>query len=156
MFKSRPLVFNPPPGNSKWVTSDCVWEAERGLPTKFILAKHSPDQKHLFHDCLRIPYADIEMVLEQIIVVERLRKPDKSTVARLQQSLPALSAYLSKLSTTEAMGKLGEKLEGQYVVPVYKVDRDGERVTGSCGWNTTLGSMLITNGISRHSMVRFG
>jgi hypothetical protein len=110
----------------------------------------------LFHDCLRIPYADIEMVLEQIIVVERLRKPDKSTVARLQQSLPALSAYLSKLSTTEAMGKLGEKLEGQYVVPVYKVDRDGERVTGSCGWNTTLGSMLITNGISRHSMVRFG
>lgn len=82
----------------------------------------------MFHECLRVLHAEKEIVLEQIIVVERPREPDKSTVARLQQSLRALSAYLSKLSTTEAMGKLGEKSEGQYVIPVYTVDKDGERV----------------------------
>jgi hypothetical protein len=50
-------------------------------------------------------------------------------MARLQQSLPAPSASLSKLSITEAMGNLGENSEGQYVIPVYKVDRDCERVS---------------------------
>ena len=118
-FRNKPMIYYPP--EKKWVlSSDCVWEAKGSFATKFILAEHYPDQKHLFHECLKIPNADIDMVLQQIADMGSHLEPDKPTVSRLQQLLLALSCHLSELPFHEAKRKLEGKLKHQPIIPVYR------------------------------------
>jgi hypothetical protein len=126
-FRNNTIIFYPP--TKQWVTSsDCVWEAKRGFATRLILAKHYPDQKHLFHECLKIPNADVDMVLEQITALSSDLVPDKSTVTRLQQLLLALSCHLSELPIPEAANKIRGKLKDQHIIPIHRME-DGVRMT---------------------------
>lgn len=116
-FRNNPMIYYPP--EKKWIlSSDCVWEAKKGFATKFILAEHYPDQKHLFHECLKIPNADIDMVLQQIADMNSQLEPDKATISRLQQLLLAVSCHLSELPFREARTKLTGKLKEQHIIPV--------------------------------------
>jgi hypothetical protein len=115
------LTFYPP--SKKWVkSSDCVWEAKRGLATRYILAEHYPDQKHLFQECLGIQDATVDMVLEHIMALDRHLTPDEPTVLMLQQLLLALSQYLGELSAYQQKVKIGTMLKRQRIIPVYKME----------------------------------
>jgi hypothetical protein len=120
-FKHHPMIFHPP-SKKRLKSFECVWDAKRGFATRFVLAIHYPDQKHLFHECLKIPNADVNMVLQLIMDMSSDLVPDKLTISRLQQLLLALSCHLAELPTLEAKRKICLKLKAQY----YPCIQDGE------------------------------
>ena len=126
-FKHDALIFHPP--TQKWRTSsECVWEAKRGFATRFILADAYPDQQHLFHECLKIPNADADMVLQLIVDISRRNiVRDASAVSRLKLLLLALSCHLAELPDFEGQRKI-QKLEEQHIIPVCRME-NGVRTT---------------------------